>query len=425
MKSLRYFLIFISAACLSSAVSLAQVRYDVFPTISEKDIPYRIPAIAALSDGTVICVADYRHSRSDIGMKKDGRVDLHVRISKDNGCSWGEIASLVEGLGNKSPDFMNVAFGDPCIVADRRTDRVLVLSCSGNVSFPGGRRDLHQGIARFYSDDKGKTWTSPEEISEDIYKLFDDCPIGPVKAMFVASGKIMQSRYIRKNGVYRLYCAVMINTKDNTKVNHVLYSDDFGQNWDVLGGPDVAPIPEGADEAKVEELPGGAVLISSRTNAGGRLFNIYRYANKRKATGRWGEMVHSGNHNDGIITEKNACNGGLMLVPVVRVSDGRRMSLLLQSAPLGPYRTNVGIYFKALESRPEYDSPGRIAKDWDGVYRVTDRGSAYSTMTRQADDSVGFLYEEETHCSTSGGGYTIVYRRLTVEDITGGQYRHR
>ena len=31
--------------------------------------------------------------------------------------------------------------------------------------------------------------------------------------------------------------------------------------------------------------------------------------------------------------------------------------------------------------------------------------------------------EEQTHCTTAGGGYTIVYDKVSVEDITGGKYR--
>lgn len=423
MKITHILSVLAMSAAMSSSPSAAQNRFDVFPTRSESDIPYRIPAIAAMSDGTVICVADYRYSRSDIGMKKDGRVDLHVRISRDNGCSWGEIATLIAGKGAESQDFMNVAFGDPCIVADSRSGKVLVMSCSGNVSFPGGRRHLHQGIARFYSEDGGESWSSPEDISEAIYEQFDESPAGPVKAMFIASGRILQSRYVKKGRYHRLYCAVMVNAADDVKQNYVLYSDDFGGSWSVLGGVAVAPIPQGADEAKVEELPGGSLLISSRTDSGGRLFNIYRFANRRRPTGRWEEMVHSSAHNGGIVTEKNACNGGLMLLPVVRTSDGRKMNLLLQSAPIGPYRTNVGIYYKALDPRADSFTPDQIAKDWEGVFRVTDKGSAYSTMASQSDGSVGFLFEEQTHCTDAGGGYTIVYDRLTIEEITSGRYR--
>lgn len=421
MRITFFLSVMMAGAMISDAA--AQCPFDVFPTRTEADVPYRIPAIAALPDGTVVCVADYRHSRSDIGMKVDGRIDLHVRISRDNGCSWGEIASLMDGKGAQSPDFMNVAFGDPCIVADRDSGQILVMSCAGNVSFPKGRRDSHQCIARFYSDDGGLSWSHPEDIAEQIYEQFDKASYGPVKSMFIASGKIMQSRYIRKDGKYRLYCAVMVNAADNTKMNHVLYSDDFGQSWSVLGGVDFPPIPEGADEAKVEELPGGAVLISSRTQAGGRLFNIFRFSNKRKAVGRWENMAHSSVHNDGIITESNACNGELLLVPVVRNEDGRKMNLLLQSAPIGPGRTNVGIYYKALDSRRDYRSPNDIAEEWDGVFKVTELGSAYSTMASQSDGTIGFLFEEQTHCTDASGGYTIVYDRFTVADITGGQYR--
>ena len=421
MKTL--FLSALAFAVLSMQLARSQGRFEVFPTKSEKDIPYRIPAIAALPDGTIICVADYRHSRNDIGIREDGRVDLHVRTSPDNGCSWGEIRTLIPGKGSESDDFMNVAFGDPCIVADRRSGRVLVMSCAGNVSFPKGKRDLHQCIVRFYSDDGGQTWDGPVDVAESIYEQFDK--ESPVEAMFVASGKILQSRYVRKGQYSRLYCAVMAKGKDGSNRNYVLYSDDFGKSWDVVGGVRTAPIPQKADEAKVEELPGGAVLISSRTESGGRIFNIYMFDNKRKATGRWGSPVYSSAYNNGIVTKNNACNGGLMLVPAVCAEDGRKVDLLLQSAPLGPGRTNVGIYYKVLESRDDYSSAERIAGDWDGVYRVTDKPSAYSTMALQSDGSVGFLFEEQTYCTDKGGGYTIVYDNLSVEEITSGRYRSK
>ena len=54
--------------------------------------------------------------------------------------------------------------------------------------------------------------------------------------MFVASGKILQSRYIRTKGCFRLYCAVLVSRQDKSRMNHVLYSDDFGKSWNVLEG---------------------------------------------------------------------------------------------------------------------------------------------------------------------------------------------
>ena len=47
--------------------------------------------------------------------------------------------------------------------------------------------------------------------------------------------------------------------------------------------------------------------------------------------------------------------------------------------------------------------------------------SAYSTMIQQADGEIAFLYEEDKY-KTQGGGYTIVYKNLTIDLITEGKY---
>ena len=44
-------------------------------------------------------------------------------------------------------------------------------------------------------------------------------------------------------------------------------------------------------------------------------------------------------------------------------------------------------------------------------------------MTLQADNSLAFIYEEDTY-STSGGGYTIAYKSYTLEKITDGKYSY-
>ena len=421
--TLRTFCLIAAISLAIPQVSLGQDRHEIFTTLSDMDVPYRIPAIAALQDGSLICVADYRWSGADIGLVKDGRIDLMMRISRDNGKTWEDACPLIEGKGAQSSDFMNVAYGDPCIVADRESSKVLIMSCAGNMSFLDGTRGLHQGIARFYSNDGGRSWSRPEDISESIYRLFDKGRFGPAQSMFIASGRILQSRFVKKGRYHRLYCSVLQQIANGVRMNFVLYSDNFGKSWKVLGGVDNPPIEKDADEAKVEELPDGSILISSRTDRNGRNFNIFRFTNARRAEGRWGKMAHSGIENGGVHSERNACNGELMSVPVTRTSDGKRMHLLLQSLPLGPGRRNVGIYFKALDNDDIWSSPEKLAADWDGPFRVTELGSAYSTMVLQPDASIGFLYEESTHFK-SWIAYTIVYKKLSVEEITGGRYRN-
>ena len=404
----------------------AAERFEVFPLLNPSDIPYRIPALATASDGTLIAVADYRHSGTDIGVTNYGRIDLHYRLSSDNGNTWSEIMPLIEGKGAQSPDFMNVGYGDPCIVADRESSRVLVMSCAGNVSFHNGTRLNHQNIARFYSEDCGKTWSDPEDIAESIYSQFDSSTYGPVRSMFVASGRIMQSRITKVGDYYRLYCAVLVKDRSQKHMNYVLFSDDFGMSWKVLGNINEPAVYNTADEPKVEELPDGTLLISSRYN-GGRYYNLFSYTDVNSGTGVWDDAAFSGATNNGVESKDNSTNGEVMLIPVTRVADNKAMHVLLQSVPLGPERKNVGIYYKEIASFEDYVTPMEIAQNWDGVTQITTLNSAYSTMAWQKDNRLGFLYEEETHGSSNlaYGGYTIVYECFDIESLTEGKYTYR
>ena len=394
----------------------------IFATPSIDAIPYRIPAIATAYDGTLVATADYRYSRVDIG---SGRIDLHIRRSHDNGKTWEEIQkpATMQGDGNTTAGHQEAGFGDPCIVGDIESPRMMITSCSGTPGFFGGTRNHHQGWARWYSYDNGATWGEPTYIDEkEVYSKFDKSQYGPIKGWFIGSGRIAQSTTTKVGKYYRLY---LVGSSYNGKqtANWMLYSDDFGETWDFLGGCDVSPIP-GGDEPKAEELPDGSILLSSRTG-GGRNFNIYSYTDTKTGAGSWLGMCYSGAANNGVVAQANACNGEVMLVPVVRTADKKEMFLLLQSVPFGPGRTNVGIYYKELASLSDFSTPENIASDWTGRYQVSQLPSAYSTMTWQKNNTIGFVYEEETFCNASGGGYSIVYKNYTIDQLTRGAYRYK
>lgn len=384
---------------------------------ANSEVPYRIPAIAETLGGDIIVVADYRYSKADIGMAKNGKLDLKYRIKDGKTGEWGEVKTLAQAFGEGDENF---AFGDPCIVADRESDLVLVTSCSGNVSFPKGTHENHQGWARFYSEDGGKTWSNYEEIGDQVFDILDKRADGEINAFFIGSGKITQSPSIKVSDYYRIYCSALVRVNDGkTKVNYVFYSDDFGKNWNLLGDVDDCPIPNGADEPKVEELPDGSVLVSSRIS-GGRLFNIFRYEDAKEGRGKWGEMSVSDKNVNGIFASSNACNGEIVCLPVVRNSDGDSTHLLLQSVPMNEdgKRANVGINYKELKSEKDFDSPSSLAKDWDGKFEVTPLSSAYSTMVVKSNGDLAFLYEE----NESNGGYDIIYKNITIEELTDGKY---
>ncbi len=397
-------------------------KVTVFQTAGQS-IPYRIPAIAHAKNGNLIAVADYRYSKNDIGMSTNGKLDLRYSVSTDKGKTWGDVRTLVAGRGEEvvtdpnNTNVLDVAFGDPCIVADRESDEVLVMSCAGNVSFPNGTRDKHQYIVTMRSNNNGETWGSPVDVAEQFYSQLDRSKIGTPKSMFVGSGKISQSKTIKVGSHYRIYCAVLMKDVNDTNKNYAFYSDDFGHNWTVLGSVDVSPIPSGADEPKADELPDGSVLVSSRVN-GGRYFNIFRYTDVAKGEGNWSTCTFSGSGNGGTASPGYTCNGEILTIPVKRNSDNKDMYLQLQSVPFGDGRQNLGIYYKELETLEDFNSGANIAKNWDDRFQVSYITSCYSTMVLLDDNTLAFLYEE----NSTNSGYDINYMNLTIDQITGDAY---
>jgi sialidase-1 len=384
----------------------------LFQADAVDSIPYRIPTVATLHNGDILALADYRLCGSDIGY---GRVDIHGRISRNGGRSWGKEFVLIEGTGvSKATD---CGFGDAAMVADRESGEVLVVMVCGETVYwhETTTRQNPNRIAVLRSYDNAKSWTQWEEITEDVYSLFDNGEFAPVQSCFVASGKILQSKHIKVGSHYRIYAALCARPNGN----RVIYSDDFGRTWHALGGRDALPVILG-DEPKCEELPDGRVIISSRA-WGGRYFNIYTYSDVASGVGQWGPVAGSGKKLNGCVAIENACNGELLIVPAVRKEDGRQVMLALQSVPLGPHRANVGIYYKELPEDVSSITPLIFASDWEKPYQVSETTSAYSTMLQLKNGNIVIYYEENENRNCRGG-YDMIYEELTIETITSGRY---
>ena len=412
---------------------IPEPQKNLFVYQSNTPVTYRIPAIAVTGkSGAVVAFSDSRHTGlGDVGA---GRVDLFVTRSENNGETWNtpdvlkdaQGRAVAQGTGrmvNNDPNqSRDAGYGDAAVVADRESDDVLVLSVSGYTNFFAARRNTPNAVARWYSKDGGKTFTPHEDITEQIYKQFDGTtPRGKIESMFFGSGRIMQSHRTKVGTHYRLY-AVMSgrNIDPNNIANWVMYSDDFGKNWKILGNPMTPPIPHSADEPKCEELPDGSVVVSSRKGSG-RWFNVFRFTDSAKGQGYWDDMVHSSL----VKASANACNGELLIVPVVKKATNEKMYLALQSVPFGPTgRTNVGINYKELANANDFSSSANFAKEWDGTHMASYIGSAYSVMAWQKNNTLAFMYEEETFTSSSRGGYTQVYKNYTIEQITDGAYSY-
>lgn len=393
--------IIFSLLLLGTTLSAA-AQTVLFHTGDSIGVPYRIPAIATAKNGDLIALSDRRYCGGDIG---NGRVDIVSRMSHDNGYTWGNAEVVYEGTGKGTA----AGFGDAAIVADRKRNALLLICCSGDVTYFASTPQHHQGIAvrRADYDRKNGRWTWGD--AHDVAPLFYDTLFaGRIKGMFVGSGRLCQSKSIRVKKYHRVYAPLC-----TTEGNYVVYSDDFGATWNVLGDASASCAPKG-DEPKCEELPDGSVLLSSR-KAGGRYFNIFRYTNPKKAEGAWGEVVDSQQMPGGISNTSGACNGEILIIKA-RNAAGEKTRVALQSMPAGPGRKNVTIYFKELCDTTDYASPAAFASNWEGHYQVSTKGSAYSTMAMQHDGRIAFFYEEEP------GNYEMVYTPLDLGLITAGRY---
>ena len=407
ISHLRYLLMLLGWTLTLHGVAQAVV----FDTDEAQGQYYRIPAVVQLLDGRLLAIADDRHS-SDYDIGGNWGIDIVGRISNDAGKTWGEICMIADGDGQRQG--FHDSHGDAAAVVDRESGQVLIMCASGKQGFLNSTLEEPLRVGRYTSDSNARVWTE-DDVTSEIYGIFDGYP--EVNSLFFSSGRICQSRQIKQGDFYRIYSAVDAPMGVGCLV---LYSDDFGQSWQALGGPSARPTtaPWG-DEAKVEELPDGYVLLSCRskqTATGGRLFNIYDYK-----TGSWGEMAISNDPEQGTYSEDCACNGELLIVPVMRTSDNRSMHLALQSVPRGKGRQRVSIYYKPLLDVSDYDEPADFAWDWK-CCQVTGNYSAYSTMIATTSGDIAFFHEDCNDNEGSTSAYDLLFQLLSIEKITNGRY---
>ena len=102
----------------------------------------------------------------------------------------------------------------------------------------------------------------------------------------------------------------------------------------------------------------------------------------------------------------------------MRKADAEEVSIALQSVPLGPGRTRVGVYFKEVTGGM---TPQAMVSDWEGPYQVSDKPSAYSTMVLQDNGTIAFYYEEENR--PVEGGFDMVYKEIPLDSLTFDRYK--
>lgn len=348
-----------------SAGSGVSARSDV--VLAESGVGYRqhrIPALVATPRGTLIAAFDGRPDLDDL----PGPIDLVVRRSRDGGRSWSApaVARAASGL---------TGYGDPSLLADADTGRVLCFHAAGTAVgfFESGDGEADDDPALLHcdllvSDDHGRSWTVRRltaMLRRDLNAaLRAGIPPGVeaprVAGLFAASGAGTQLRHgphrgrllqgfvalVRRDGAPHLYAVVA-------------RSDDGGLTWRTSD-----PVGPGANETALAALPDGRVLLHSR--APGRRLAAWS-------------------------PDGGATFGPLRPVPDLPDPGNNGSLLALGSGALLASHTTDPDLRRALVLSVSRDD----GRSWAPAISVTAAGAGYSVLAPLPGDGVGVLWEDE------------------------------
>lgn len=231
----------------------APVFSDVFVAGKDGYAVYRIPSVVTAKDGTVLVFAEGR-----VNLRDHAENDIVLKRSSDGGATWGALQVVADDGSN--------ALNNPCAVTLRESGRVLLVyqrylkGFDEHKAEPGydGDRVCRSFIVT--SDDAGKTWSKPREITRGVKRealVTSNCS-GPGVGIELQHGPHAGRVIIPFNqgpfGQWKVYAA---------------YSDDHGETWKY--GDVAADGSKGmGNEVQMVERADGSLLLNARSERGSR-----------------------------------------------------------------------------------------------------------------------------------------------------------
>jgi len=352
----------------------------------------RIPGMATTNKGTILAVYDLRWKQNG---DLPGDIDVGLSRSTDGGQSWEAprpILDMGEWLGQ--PQNKN-GVGDPAILVDRKTGHIFVSGLLAHglssgwywgKSKPGmDPKDTGQ-VVMVKSEDDGKTWSKPRnltpEIKDPAWQLMLQ---GPGAGISTRDGTLVFAFQYKEN----------IGSKAKPKYSarsSIMYSKDHGKSWKVAPGVDY---PQETTEAQVVELNDGSLMLNCRISAGGRA--VFTTKNLGKS---WKKHPTSG---------RGTFNRSGCMASILRYSstkDGDDKNILPFSGPADggkKRRTHMSIRYSLDEG-----------KTWSTPYLLDELGGAYSCLTvvgKGKDKEIGIIYE--------GSQSNMTFERLSLKELIG------
>jgi sialidase-1 len=338
--------------CVSvSAADL--VETDVFNAGAEGYHTFRIPALIATKNGTLLAICEGRKT----GRGDHGDVDLVQKRSTDSGKTWGPLELIhEEGVTAK------VTIGNPCPVVDQET---------GTIWLPFNRDN--DRVFMLSSRDDGRTWSKPQDITATTKK--DDWTwyaTGPGNGIQLTRGKFKLRLVIPCD--HRVGDAKPQDKGNWDKAgrSHVIYSDDHGQTWKLGGATDFS-----MNECAVVELADGTLMLNSRSYRGKACRGI--------SLSRDGGATWEPTFDDPALVE-SVCQASLIRYSWPDSAKNSKGLLLFSNPAVPKGRTHVTVRGS--------DDDG---KTWPHSRLICEGSSAYSTLAVLPTGEIGLLYERNDY----------------------------
>ena len=217
---------------------------------------YRIPGMVRTKAGSLVAVYDVRYDNS---RDLPANIDVGVSRSTDGGQTWEPMCIGID-MGN-DPAFGNDGVGDPAVLADPKTGRIFITASwsHGKLGWNGSRpgmtpEETNQQVI-VHSDDDGKTWSKPANITAQVkdpaWLLFLQ---GPGAGIVLKDGTLVFAAQYR---------AANDEEHHGKPYSTLMWSKDGGETWTAGSGVKID-----TTEAQVAELADGSIMINCRDNRG-------------------------------------------------------------------------------------------------------------------------------------------------------------
>lgn len=337
-------------------------RVDVFVGGMDGYFAYRIPSFVVAPNGDLLVFCEARKNN----LSDDGNIDLLMKRSPDGGATWLPQQLIYEEGGDA-----HIKYGNPTAVVDEENG-VIWLAANRDYLTELGRRAGGKMVL-FHSEDNGRTWSKPRDISDSIRESnWGHHAFGPGIGVQIRQGK-HKGRLLFPANFRRSF------DKRQPSYSHVIYSDDHGQTWS-LGGV----LGDFTNECQVAEIvedekPG--LLINMR-NHWGRGGFPQKSGSRLVARSFDGGASWNAETMDLALPEP-PCQASLYRYSFAGNDDKSRM---LFANPIGPGRSNLRVRLSLDEGRT-----------WPHGKLIAIGSAAYSCMARLPNDRVGIIYERHNY----------------------------